>query len=148
VDAILCLETKLPNLTLKTRPKQLLGSLLLDIAALSYAPPHPDVSDEETFYIIMDTSSNWSNLFVSLPSEETLRTTPAVLRRLSDNLLTQTRFWCLESLTSVSNLQPQASHTSLKSLLCRRLACCLRVALKRIRHRGGSKGSIVSRPLN
>jgi hypothetical protein len=147
VDAILCFETKLPNLTLKTRPKQLLGSLLLDIAALSYAPPHPDVSDEETFYITLDTSSNWSNLFVSLPSEETLRTTPAVLLRLSDNLLTQTRFWCLESLTSVSNLQPQASHTSLKSLLWRRLACCLRVPLKRIRHRG-SKGSIVSRPLD
>jgi hypothetical protein len=27
-----CFETKLPNLMLKTRPKQLLGSLLLDIA--------------------------------------------------------------------------------------------------------------------
>ncbi len=36
-----CFETKLPNIVFKTQPKQLLGSLLLDIALPYLTASHP-----------------------------------------------------------------------------------------------------------
>jgi hypothetical protein len=50
-----CFETKLPNLMLKTRPKQLLGSLPLDTALPGKAqygsPPDTNLSGSAPFYI-------------------------------------------------------------------------------------------------